>query len=97
MKKYYEEFIGNENFAQKLEERSAIKFVDELPSIPYLILHGGNDDIISPLQSINISKKFYSLNIAHRLVIFENDDHYLKSHKKEVDELRKLWYKKYHN
>lgn len=95
MLKNYKELIGENNFEEKLIKRSAINFADKLPSIPYLIIHGGGDKIVSPLQSIEMSKKFQEFRYAHRLVIFENDDHYLKNHRKEVDELRKMWYTKY--
>ncbi len=95
MLKNYKELIGKENFEEKLIQRSAINFADKLPSIPYLIIHGGGDKIVSPLQSIEMSKKFHELKYTHRLVIFENDDHYLKNHRKEADELRKVWYAKY--
>ena len=60
-----------------------------------VVLHGLADEDVSPLQSIELSKKFYGLNIPHRLVLFEDGDHYLKRHRKEVDALKKMWYVKY--
>jgi dipeptidyl aminopeptidase/acylaminoacyl peptidase len=94
-KKYYSELIGGKNIEEEINKRSAITFAEHLPKIPYLILHGLADEDISPLQSIELSKKFYELNIPHRLVLFENGDHYLKKHRKEVNELRKMWFEKY--
>ena len=84
-----------ENIEEKLNERSAINFYKELPPVPYLIMHGGTDDIISPNQSLEMANKFREMDYQYRLVIFENGDHYLKTHRKEVDALRKLWYGKY--
>lgn len=95
MRKFYVDQIGEDNFETELKNRSAINFADQLPNIPYLLLHGGNDEIISPQQSVEISRKFSGLNISNKLVIFENGDHYLKKHRKEVDALRKMWYEKY--
>lgn len=89
------ELVSNKNLEEKLKRRSAINFAKELPKIPYLLLHGFADDVVSPLQSIELSKKFYELSIPHRLVLFENGDHYLKKHRKEVNELRKIWFDKY--
>ena len=95
IKKYYSGLIGKDNLEEEINKRSAINFVDQLPKIPYLLLHGLADEDVSPLQSIELSKKFYELNILHRLVLFEGGDHYLKKHRKEVDELRKMWFEKY--
>ncbi len=95
MMKVYRQIIPENNFEKELEKRSAINFADKLPSIPYLIMHGGNDNTISPVQSLEISKRFHQLNIPYRLVVFENDGHFLKKHREEVDWLRKFWLKKY--
>jgi len=42
-----------------------------------------------------MAKKLDELNIDHHLVIMENGDHFLKKHRKEVDQLKKDWYRKY--
>ncbi len=95
LKKSYKEIIGTKNFNSELEKRSAINFVKDLPDIPYLIMHGGADKTISPLQSIELAKKFSELSYKYRLVIFEDGDHFLKNYRKEVDDIRKYWFKKY--
>ena len=92
---YYKEMINGLNFEEELEKRSAISFVETLPVIPYLLLHGGNDKIVSPQQSLKMSEKMNHLNIPYRLVIFEDGDHFLKNHRKEVDKLRRFWFDKY--
>jgi dipeptidyl aminopeptidase/acylaminoacyl peptidase len=92
---YYKEMINSLNFDEELEKRSAINFVESLPEIPYLLLHGGNDKTVSPVQTLNMSKKMNDLNIPYRLIIFEDGDHFLKNHRKEVDKLRKFWFDKY--
>jgi len=95
MRKFYVDQIGEDNFETELKNRSAINFADQLPNIPYLLLHGGNDEIISPDQSVEMSNKLTELKIYHKLTILENGDHYLKKQKKEVDSLRKMWFDKY--
>lgn len=94
-KEFYKELINKENFEEELKKRSAINFAENLPKIPYLLMHGASDDTVSSIQSIELSKKFIEENIEHRIVIFENGDHFLKNHRKEVDALRKMWYEKY--
>ena len=95
LKSYYENLIGKEKLEQELGKRSAINFVNELPKIPYLLIHGAADDTVSPMQSIELVKKFNEYDIPHKLVLPENGDHFLRKNRKEVDELRKDWYEKY--
>jgi len=95
MNEVYKQIISKDNFENELVIRSAINFIDKLPAIPYLILHGGNDETVSPLQSLEMAKMFYIKKIPYRLVMFENGDHFLKNHRKEVDTLRKFWFDKY--
>ncbi|MGA8262988.1 MAG: prolyl oligopeptidase family serine peptidase [Ignavibacteriaceae bacterium] len=91
----HKEYINEENLEEKIIQRSAINFADQLPNIPYLILHGGADETVSPSQSTRMAEKFNELHFNHKLVIIENGDHYLKQYKKKVDSIRKEWYSKY--
>jgi dipeptidyl aminopeptidase/acylaminoacyl peptidase len=95
MNKIYKEIIGDKNYEKELEKRSAFCFAEKLPKIPYLLMHGTNDDTISPLQTLEMAKKFQTLGIKYKLVMFEDGDHYLRNHRKEVDSLRKNWFDKY--
>lgn len=95
LKSYYENLIGRENLERELRNRSAINFVSELPKIPYLIIHGAEDETVSPTQSIELAQKFEELKIPNKLVLPQNGDHFLRKNRKEVDELRKEWYEKY--
>jgi len=94
-KSIYKRIIGEEDFHKKLEERTVLNFTDKLPEIPYLLMHGGGDEIVPVNQTIEIAKRFSELKITYRLVVFENGDHYLKKYRKEVDELRRKWFEKY--
>jgi dipeptidyl aminopeptidase/acylaminoacyl peptidase len=48
-----------------------------------------------PHDSLDLSYKLLNLKIPYRLVMLEGGDHFLKSHRKEVDEMRKNWFEKY--
>ncbi len=91
----YKELIDKVNFEEEVRKRSIIYRTENLPDIPYLLLHGGEDNTISPLQTIEMSVKFTLQRIKHRLVIFEGGDHFLRNHRTEVDRLRKFWFEKY--
>ena len=94
-KNNFREHFGELDYKQRLINRSAIFFAESLPKIPYLIMHGGNDDTVLPVQSIKLSQKLSSLNIPYRLIIFEGGGHFLKNHRAEVDQQRRVWYNKY--
>ena len=67
----------------------------ELPKIPYLLIHGAQDETVSSNQSIELANKFKEYDIAHKLVLPENGDHFLRKNRKEVDEFRREWYERY--
>jgi len=88
--------LGNDNLSRKIEERSIINFPEKLSKTTnYLLIHGGADEVVAPLQSLKIAEKFSELNINYRLTVLEQGDHFLKSHRKEVDNMKREWYKKY--
>ncbi len=93
-KSSYQKIFGK-NFNEEIDKRTIINKVDKLPKIPYLLMHGGKDETVVPIQSLELSKKFYEAGILHRLIIFENGDHFLKNYRKEVDEQRRIWFDKY--
>ncbi len=99
MRILYQQTLGiyhTDEFSNRCEERSIINFADKLsPKTNYLIIHGNADSRVPPHDSIDLSYKLLELKIPFRLVMLEGGDHFLKSHRKEVDEMRKSWYEKY--
>lgn len=99
MKRLYEITMGKagtEDFKQKCESRSIINFPEKLSkNTPLLLLHGTADDRVLVHDSIDLSVKLKELNHPHELVLYENGDHFLKSHRKEVNEKRKDWFRKF--
>lgn len=84
------------DFKSRCEKRSIINFPEKLPqTTPLLIIHGTNDEQVTPNDSLDLSYKLLELKTPFRLVMLEDGDHYLKSHRKEVDDMRKNWYGKY--
>ncbi len=77
-------------------QRTILNLIDSFSkNTPILLIHGLNDTRVPPHHSMDLSSKFIEKNIEHRLVLLENGDHFLRSHKKEVDEMRKNWFNKY--
>jgi len=83
----------NKNFCR---QRTILNLVDSYSkSTPTLLIHGTEDNRIPAHHSLDLSFKFLEQKIEHKLVLLENGDHFLREHKKEIDELRRNWYKKY--
>lgn len=99
MRKLYEQTMGKygeSNFNIKCESRSIVNFPEKLSrTTPLLIIHGNEDDRVLPHDSIDLSYKLLNLKIPFRLVMLEGGDHFMKKHRKEVDEMRKSWYERY--
>lgn len=99
MKRLYEVTMGKHDtpeFKTTCESRSIVNFADKLsPSTPILIMHGTNDSRVLPHDSIDLSYKLLENDIPFRLVLLEGGDHFLKSHRDEVDQMRKNWFSKY--
>lgn len=95
MKRIYDRIVGknkDEEFKSLCESRSIINFPKMLSkSTPLLILHGNNDNRVLPHDSLDLSYKLLEQNIRFRLVMYEGGDHFLKSHRNEINELRKNW------
>lgn len=99
MKRFYEITMGKlepEKLESNCEMRSIVNFADKLsPATPILIMHGTADNRVLPHDSLDLSYKLLEYNIPFRLVMLEGGDHFLKSHRKEVDKLRREWFAKY--
>ena len=99
MRRLYEVTMGkygNEDFKQKCESRSIVNFSDKLSkTTPLLILHGTADTRVLPHDSLDLSYQLIKHDIPFRLVMLEGGDHFMRKHRKEVDEMRRNWYDKY--
>ena len=68
-----------------LEKRSAINWIDKLPKIPILILHGTADWRETVENSIDLAKELYKHKVPYKLVIYPGATHSLFENKKEVE------------
>lgn len=85
-----------EDYIEKCESRSIINFPQKLNrNTSLLIIHGTADDRVLPHDSLDLSLKLIDLDYSFRLVMLENGDHFLKSHRREVEKMRKDWFDKY--
>ncbi|MBK7379439.1 MAG: prolyl oligopeptidase family serine peptidase [Ignavibacteriales bacterium] len=88
--------LDRKELREKCEIRSVINFPEKLSaSTNLLLIHGTADETVSPQNSLDLSSKLFQLKRNFRLVLLERGDHFLKSYRKEVDEMRKNWFGKY--
>ena len=99
MRRLYEVTMGKyaeEEFKKKCESRSIVNFPEKLAkTTPLLILHGTEDKRVLPHDSLDLSYHLIKHKIPFRLVMLEGGDHFMRKHRKEVDEMRRMWYEKY--
>lgn len=99
LKNLYEKSILSDSvkpFEEICNSRSIIKFPEKLSkSTPILLLHGANDDRVSPNDSLIMGQNFHKLGIPFQLKIYNEGDHFLKNFKTDVDKERKTWFHKY--
>ncbi|MFA3783747.1 alpha/beta hydrolase family protein [Melioribacteraceae bacterium 4301-Me] len=88
--------INSQNFEEECKRRSIINFPEKLPdTTPLLLLHGTADERVNVSNSIELAEKLKQLGKPHNLILLKNGDHFLKSYRKKVNELRKQWFDKY--
>ncbi len=84
----------DQNKEKILTDRSAIKWADEV-NIPLLIMHGGNDSLVNPLQSLTFAEKLQGLGKTYQLKIFAGDNHILTTNQVERDRETVSWFKSF--
>lgn len=76
MKKVFKEAFGGSK--EGLRKRSAVCWAEKFcKSSPLLQIHGTADERVSPLDSLELSTSLIKNGVHHRLVLFENGDHFL--------------------
>lgn len=81
---------------EALRERSAVLWVDELPTTtPILIMHGTADWRVSPTHSLNLAAALLSAKHPFRLVMFEGADHGLTEVREDGQRASNEWFDRF--
>ena len=103
----YKDFSSRDFFAGELKKEypddntiinglSPMHCISELPKeTNYLFLHGSKDKTVPPAHSIELASAMLTEGFNLRLCVLEGGDHFLRTHRKETESLRKLWFEKY--
>ena len=73
-----------QNRESALQQRSVIHWIDALPKVPILLVHGDQDERVNAEQSRILAAALTQQNHAHKLVIYADDGHSLHRHKNEL-------------
>lgn len=94
MKEHFKKMFGGS--LEEKKKRSAIFWVNLFyKKAPILIMHGGADWRVSPLDSIELVQKLLELHIPHRFVLFEGSSHGLNEHANESTKLTISWFDRF--
>jgi dipeptidyl aminopeptidase/acylaminoacyl peptidase len=81
------------NRAAIVRRRSAVAWPEAI-SAPLLIMHGGADGAVSPLQSLDLATRLQMLGKPYGLIVFEGDGHTLNANRVERDRQAAGWFRK---
>lgn len=86
MEEVFKKRIPNyeENKSFELKKRSAVNWVDKLPKIPLLILHGSADKRVSVKHARELEPILDAQNHPYKMIIFGGDNHSLSNNRSEV-------------
>jgi dipeptidyl aminopeptidase/acylaminoacyl peptidase len=76
------------------KRRSAMMWADKI-NAPVLLMHGGNDRAVDPLQTLTLAREFQRLNKKYELMVYAGDDHTLTANRIERDSRAVQWFKKH--
>lgn len=94
MKTHYQDMFKTSK--AELDARSPIKWVEKFhKKTPVLMMHGTADWRVSPLDSLDLSRRMIEEKIPHRLVIFEGADHGLTEFMKESTMQTRNWFDRF--
>jgi len=74
-----------------LHRRSALDWPEAL-DVPLLVMHGGSDQSVSPLQSLQLATALQKLGAEYSLMIFADDNHVLTRHRAQRDQNLIDWF-----
>lgn len=93
MKQVFEDSFGNTK--KGIEDRSAVKWVEAFNQTPLCIIHGGADDTVSPLDSLDLAAELQKNNRKYGLHVIDGGNHGLTNRSQERDAITRAWFDAY--
>lgn len=84
------------SFKEQIPRQDYVRYSDRLDlNVPILLLHGTYDERASAMGALRFARLLQERWHPYRLVMFENDDHFLSDHQKEMREIVTEWFARY--
>lgn len=77
-----------------VKKRSAVYWAEKI-HVPVLLMHGGADSSVDPMQTLNLAQLLQKLNRSYELMIYHGDNHVLSRNQKDRDARAVAWFKKH--
>ncbi len=74
--------------------RSAIRWADKI-GVPLLLMHGGADRSVDPIQTLKFAQRLQELRKPYELIVFEGDNHSLLRNQVQRDARTVAWFKRH--
>jgi dipeptidyl aminopeptidase/acylaminoacyl peptidase len=79
---------------EALKERSAINWPEKLTA-PLLIIHGGEDEEVPPLEALAYASKLTALHKTYQLVVYANDIHEAARNRRDRNARIIEWFRRF--
>jgi dipeptidyl aminopeptidase/acylaminoacyl peptidase len=94
MEQIFEDSFGNTK--DGIIARSAVKWTDRLnTSTPLCLIHGGADEVVNPLDALEMATNLQKNNHPYSLHIIQNANHGLTNFTEDRNRYAREWFKKY--
>ena len=77
-----------------VKTRSAVYWAEKI-NTPILLMHGGADKSVNPIQTLNFAQLLQKLGKNYELMIYAGDNHTLSRNQKDRDARTIAWFKKH--
>lgn len=93
MKQVFEASFGNTK--KDIVDRSAVKWAGSFRQVPLCVIHGGEDDTVSPLDSLELATELQKNNLKYGLHIIAGGNHGLTNRSERRDAITRDWFDTY--
>lgn len=83
------------HWEEELNNRSAVKWADQMKRVPLLMLHGNADKRVLYQEASELASLLEELNYPFQLVTYQADDHFLSHHRKDAKQRIIHWFDTY--
>ena len=93
MRQVFEKSFGNTK--KGIEDRSAVKWAETFKPTPLCVIHGGDDDTVSPLDSLELAAELQNNKHKYSLHVIDGGNHGLTNRSQERDAITRAWFDAY--